>query len=296
MHKLKLLAIPVILLLALSMAGPLLDASAGPLAQTSPTLGDAASYSVLGGESVDNTGSTTMPGDLGVSPGSSVTGFPPGTVGPPGTIHIADAHAADAQADNTAAFGTLDQGCTTDYGVSQDLSLVSPLGPGVYCADALTLSGNLELSGSGVWIFKSDSTLITSPDSSVTGGDACDVWWRVASSATLDTNTSFIGNILALTSISLNTGASLDGRALAQTGSVTLDSNTITGDACLPPAPTATAPPATSAPSTTPVSGLPDTGGAPIRDNVDRPWGLVILGGFTAIALALGVRRYRRTH
>ncbi|MDF1499681.1 MAG: ice-binding family protein [Anaerolineales bacterium] len=302
MHKVKNLAILIILIMGLSLAGPLFDASAGPLAQTSPTLGDAESYSVLGGESVTNTGSTTMPGDLGVSPGSSVTGFPPGTVG--GTIHAGDADAAAAQADNTAAFGTLDQGCTQDYGaVTQDLAGLS-LSPGVYCADAFTLTANLTLSGSGVWIFKSDSTLITSSESSVTGGDPCNVWWRVVSSATLGTDSSFIGNILADTSISLNTGATLDGRAFARTGSVTLDNNIITGNACLPPAPTATAPPAPTAtappaptaPSTTPVVGLPDTGGAPIRNNIDRPWSLVIVGGFTAIALALGVRGYRRSH
>ncbi len=88
-----------------------------------------------------NTGPTTVEGDLGVSPGSAVTGFPPGIVGP-GTIHAADAHAAAAQADNTVAFGLLDQACDVTYGGVQDLTAVSPLVPGVYCATAFALSGN----------------------------------------------------------------------------------------------------------------------------------------------------------
>ena len=136
---------------------------------------------------------------------------------------------AAAQADNTVAFGFLDQPCDVTYARCarpDSRSLLScrvstaPLG-------SFTLSGNLTLTGSGVWIFKSASTLITSPGSSVTGGDPCNVWWRVVSSATLDTNTAFIGNILALTSIGMNTGATLNGRALAQTGAVTMDTSAI---------------------------------------------------------------------
>jgi hypothetical protein len=207
-------------------------------AATSPTLNTpgALSYSVLAGSIVTNTGPTTIDGNVGISPSIGVpphfTGFPPGIVGPPGTIHDADANAAAAQADDTAAFGFLDQPCTTTYAGVQDLTLVSPLGPGVYCADAFLLTGNLTLSGSGVWIFKSASTLTTSSGSSVTGGDPCNVWWRLVSSGTLGTTTSFIGNILALTSITLNTGATLNGRALAQTGAVTLDTNAITTGRC----------------------------------------------------------------
>lgn len=104
--------------------------------------------------------------------------------------------------------------------------------PGVYCANAFELSGTLNLSA-GVYIFKSAATLVTSGTANIVGGDACNVWWRVASSATLGTNTSLIGNILALTSIGMNTGATLNGRALASTGAVTLASNTITGASCL---------------------------------------------------------------
>jgi hypothetical protein len=209
------------------------------MAQTSPTLNAVASYSVLGGARVVNTGPTIVNGVVGVSPGITspyIVGFPPGTAS---ARHAADTNAAAAQADNTAAFGTLDQVCTMDYGGGTvDLTTVSPLGPGVYCAGAFILTGNLTLSGSGVWIFKSAAALTTSSNSSVTGGDPCNVWWRVVSSATLGTTTSFIGNILALTSITLNTGAILNGRALAQTGQVTLASNTVGGCAGAAPVPT----------------------------------------------------------
>jgi Ice-binding-like len=208
-------------------------------AATSPTLGAAGSYSVLAGQTVTNTGPTTMPGDLGVSPGSAVTGFPPGAVGPPGTIHTADFNAGQAQLANTAAFGLIDQNpCVAPYlfgGGVKDLAGAN-LVPGVYCADAFTLSGTLTLTGTtGVWIFKSAATLITSKTANVVGGDPCNVWWREVSSAVLGTHTSLIGNILASTSITLATGAALNGRALSQTGSVGLDSNTITGSACLTP-------------------------------------------------------------
>jgi Ice-binding-like len=210
-------------------AGAVLFASSSlAAAATAPSLGAAGSYSVLAGTTVTNTGSTTMPGDLGVSPGSAVTGFPPGIVGPPGTIHNADSNAAAAQAANTAAFGVLDQVCTVTYPGNKDLVGLS-LVPGVYCADAFTLTGTLTLSGTGVWIFKSAATLITSGTANVVGGDPCNVWWRLVSSAVLGTNTSLVGNILASTSISLATGATLNGRAFAHTGGVTLENNAISG-------------------------------------------------------------------
>ena len=108
---------------------------------------------------------------------------------------------------------------------------------GVYCsASSFSLTGNLNLTGSGVWIFKTVSTLIASPGSSVTGGDPCNVWWRIGSSVTLNTTTSFIGNILALNGANaMNTGATLNGRLLAQSAaSVTLQQNTINGPICAP--------------------------------------------------------------
>lgn len=214
-------------------------------AATSVSLGAAGSFSVLGGTTVTNTGATTTSGDVGVSPGSAVTGFPPGTIGPPGTLRsVGDS--ATAQLANTAAFLALsaapNASCDTTYSGVKDLVGLT-LVPGVYCADAFTLSGTLTLddtaAASGVWIFRSAATLITSSGVGAKvqflNGIAspCNVWWKEVSSATIGTGTTFVGNILASTSISLLTGASLDGRALAQTGAVTLDTNTITGSSCL---------------------------------------------------------------
>ena len=226
------LLLVVAVLFSITLSPQLLSVAVARTLATSPVLGSVASYSVLAGSIVTNTGPTVVEGDLGVSPSIGVlphvTGFPPGVVTAPSAIHDADAHAALAQADNTAAFDALDQACDFTYAGTQDLTLLdSPLAPGVHCATAFALSGDLALSGTGVYVFKSASTLITSPGSSVSGGDPCNVWWRVGSSATLDTTTDFMGSILALTSISLNTGASLNGRALAQTGEVTLDDNDV---------------------------------------------------------------------
>jgi hypothetical protein len=248
----RLIAISLFVALLSTAVVPLFDVVAAPLGATSPTLGAAASYSVLAGQTVTNTGLTRMPGDLGVSPGTAVTGFPPGIVGPPGTIHAGDAAAAAAQSANTAAFTFLDQGCDITYPGTKDL-VGEALIPGVYCADAFRLSGTLTLSGSGVWIFKSASDLTTSGVATVVGGDPCNVWWREVSSATLSGNAALIGNILASTSITLVAGARLNGRAFAQTGSVTLDRNTITGPVCAAantPIPT---------PTNTPVVGATNT-------------------------------------
>ncbi len=323
--KHSLVSATILALLVSAVSGPLLNAGATPSA-TSPTLGASAAYSVLAGSIVTNTGATTLSGNLGISPSIGVpphyTGFPPGVVGPPGVIHDADIDAAAAQADNTAAFGFLDQLCTTTYppGVV-DLSLASPLGPGVYCADAFILTGSLTLSGSGVWIFKSAATLTTSADSSVTGGDPCNVWWRLVSSGVIGTGTDLIGNILALTSVSLATGASVAGRVMAQTGAVTLDTNKIAGPNCAeqatatatttatetttatttvtntsPPQPQNTdVPPSTETPLPVPtatvtapvVVGLPATGGGPLP-MAGFPWGqAVVAGGLGALALGL---------
>ena len=220
-------------------------------AATSPVLVGSASYSVLGGAAVTCTGSATTTGAVGVSPGTSITGFPSQGCTAGGGTHSNDASAIAAQADATTAFGTLDQTCNYTYG-AQDLTLLSPLGPGVYCStSSFSLSGNLTLTGSGVWIFKTVSTLITSPGSSVTGGDPCNVWWRVGSAATLGTTTAFIGTIIAnnvADTTALDTGATLNGRVLALTAAtVTLDDNTITGPVCATSATTTT----TSATTTT---------------------------------------------
>lgn len=214
--------------------------------QTPPSLGTAQSFAVLGGSTVTNTGPSLVTGDLGVSPGSAVVGFPPGSV-VSGTIHGADASALSAQTSVTTAYNTLaSEACTQDF-TGQDLG-GKTLTPGVYCfSSSAQLTGALTLdaqgNGNAVFVFKVGSTLTTASNSSVAvinGGSLCNVYWQVGSSATLGTTTSFGGNILALTSITLNTGAGVTGRALARNGAVTLDTNNVSASSCglVPPVPT----------------------------------------------------------
>ena len=174
MLKFKLISISIILTLLLSLAGPSITVTASPLKLgTSPTLTDSSAYSVLAHTSVTNTGSTTTSGEVGVESGTSITGFPPGLAGGNNATHLHsnDSSAQNAQIDNTAAYGNLSsQTCDTTYAGTKDLVGLS-LVPGVYCADAFMLSGTLTLTGSGVWIFKSASTLITSGTAKIVGGD-----------------------------------------------------------------------------------------------------------------------------
>ena len=207
-------------------------------AQTAPSLGTAQSYAVLGGSTVTNTGPSVIGGDLGLSPGTAVTGFPPGAV-VGGAIHAADGPALSAQNSLTTAYNSLvSQACTQDL-TGQDLG-GKTLTPGVYCfSTSAGLTGSLTLNAQGnaaaVFIFKMGSTLTTASGSSVVmtnGGSQCNVFWQVGSSATVGTSTAFAGNILALTSISVTTSANVIGRTLARNGAVTLDSNNITPTTC----------------------------------------------------------------
>jgi hypothetical protein len=217
-------------------------------AATSPTLVGAANFSVLGATTVTCTGATVVTGDVGVAAGSAITGFPVPCTVSPGSQQPNTASAIAAQADNLTAFGFLDAGANASGNCINPLTLLAgsapdgtdltglTLAPGLYCSAGSFLLTNgvgtdLTLTGAGPWVFKTVSALTTSPGSSVVvaTGSACDVWWRVGSSAILDTTTSFVGNILALTDIDLLTGASLIGRAMAQTAAVDLDANSISG-------------------------------------------------------------------
>ncbi|MGB8644278.1 MAG: ice-binding family protein [Anaerolineae bacterium] len=211
---------------------------------TAPGMGTAASFAVLGGSTVTNTGNSVVAGNLGVWPGSAVTGFPPGMVGPPGNIHVADAVAQNAQGAVTVAYNNLvGQPCNFDL-TGQDLGGMT-LTAGVYCfSTSAQLTGALTLDAQGdagaVFIFQIGSTLTTASNSSVkmiNGGSDCNVFWQVGTSATIGTTTAFKGNILALTSITLNTGANIRaGRALARNGAVTMDNNKISITGCASPA------------------------------------------------------------
>jgi hypothetical protein len=201
-------------------------------------LGTAATYAVLAGSTVTNTGDSVISGDLGLSPGRSVTGFPPGEV-IAGTMHVADAVALKAQNDLTTAYNDAAGRPTADDVTDKDLGGMT-LTPGVYEAStAMALTGTLTLNAQGnpaaVFIFKAGSTLITAPNSRVrfsNGGSACNVFWQVGSSATLGTSTAFIGTIMAQASATLQTTATLEGRVLARTAAVTLDTNVITAPRC----------------------------------------------------------------
>jgi len=193
-------------------------------------------FSVLAGSTVTNTGSTAVSGDVGVSPGTAITGFPPGLAS--GAIHSADSAAAQAQAALTA--GYIDAaGRLGGTSVSGDL-VGRTLTAGVYTStSSLAVSGDVTLDAQGnpnaVFVFQIGSTLTTGSGSHVilaNGAKACNVFWQVGSSATLGTNSEFKGNILALTSITITTGVNLEGRALARNGAVTLDSDVITGCTC----------------------------------------------------------------
>ena len=204
----------------------------------SVSLGTAGSFAVLASSAVTNTGSSVvLNGSVGVSSGSAVTGFPPGIVNAPGTIHLGDAVAQTAQSDLTTAYNAAAGLTPTSTLTGQDLGGLT-LTPGVYFfKTSAQLTGALTLDTQGnpnsEFVFQIGSTLTTASSSSVVFSNSLtdsNVFWQVGSSATLGTTTSFQGNILALTSITLNTGATIGcGSALARNGAVTLDSNTIGG-------------------------------------------------------------------
>jgi Ice-binding-like len=224
------MAIGVLTAGALALLSPEMALAAGS-AQPTVGLGTADAYEVIGGTTVTNTGPSILNnGDLGLSPGTAVTGFPPGLINN-GVKHAADAQALQAQTDVTTAYNDA-AGRTPD--VSNNIDLAGQtLVPGVYAGNTLSLNGTVTLNGgpNDVFIFQAASTLITGSASVVafTGGaTACNVFWQVGSSATLGTASSFAGTILALTSITATTGATVTGRLFARNGAVTLDSNVIT--------------------------------------------------------------------
>lgn len=276
-------------------AGTALALTAGQSVSASivPTvpMATAADYSVLGATTVTNTNPSVIGQSVGLSPGTSITGFPPGIVLAPATIQAANAVTLQAQSDLTIAY---------DDAAGRDVEFTHPnpdlvgqtLLPGVHAASAmapLALSGQLVLDGqnnpNAVFIFRTDSTLITSTGSTIAlinGASECNVFWQVGSSATLGSGSFFVGTILALTSVTVESSVVVHGRALARNGAVTLDNNVFTQPDCTGATdlvPTATAPATTTttpstattvlgAVTTTPGSPTATTPGSPIATTI----------------------------
>ena len=272
-------------------------------AATDPGLRTALKFAVLSGTpNITNTGPTWISGKMGISPGCAVTGFPPGVSG---AQNRCDAVALKAKNDLT---GTYTRAANAPCPPTHNFSGVNlggkTLTPGVYCqTTAPTLTGTLTLNGAGVYIFQIGSTLITAVGARVVligGAQPCEIFWQVSSSATLFPSTAFVGNIMALTSIHMQTQATLEGRALARNGAVTLDTNRI----IQPGGCGATAPPVGTPPvgNILPLSlgfslSIPANGVPSELRSESFPWLLVIgLGaGVGAVAMGVVARRRRRT-
>ncbi len=265
---------------------------ASALANTLVPLGTAGNYAVIAGTTITNAGPTWITGQVALSPGSAVTGFPPGVSG---HRDVANGAANQAKVDLTTAYNNAagQTPFTTISGNIGGRTLIA----GTYRTTG-GLTGTLTLDGkgsySGVWIFQQPTTLITGTSSRVSlinGAQPCDVFWQVGSSATIAVSTTFVGNIMALTSIALQTGATLNGRAMARNGAVTLDTNRIIRPSgCGYGVPSGTGAPTGNV--------LPASLGVPAELQNEFPWLIVIAAGAAGAVVALGfgtVRRRRRS-
>jgi hypothetical protein len=193
---------------------------------------------VLGASTVTCTTASNVTGNVGVSPGTAITGFNAGcTVA--GTIDAGNAVAIQAHDDLGTAYNGLRAAACEHNLTGQDLG-GQTLAPGVYCFDSTAgLTGNLTLDGGGdvnaTWIFQMGSAITTASNSSVVmagSGTPCNVYWQVGSSATIASGSAFQGNILASASITLTSGSNLVGRALAVNAAVTLDHSNVSLGNC----------------------------------------------------------------
>lgn len=269
-------AVSVVAVLALGSTLVVLDQLPAEAADPPVLLGSTETFSVLGGETVTNTGASFLGQSLGVHPGTAATGFPPGLVG--SETHLGDAVALQAKSDLTTAYGDA-AGRTPFVELPAELG-GQTLTPGTYRLPAAQLTGTLTLDTLGdpaaVFVFQLTSGLTTATDSEVAFLDdaaSCNVYWQIAESAAIGTRSDFVGTVMASTSISMDDGATLEGRALAQTGEVTLINNTITAPVCDAPTPTPTATPTpTDSPSATPVPTVaPSDTPAPVAPESPAP-------------------------
>lgn len=258
----------------------LLAASASASAQL---LGTASSFAVLGATpSVTNIGPSAVTGSVGVWPALSITGFPPGVVVPgTGALHPGDAIAQQAQTDTTAAYLALAGRASAPIAPALGGQTLTP---GTYNAGAANLTGTLTLDGPGLYVIQATSlTTASGPAASsvslINGATACDLWWQVGSSAAIGTFSAMQGNMLALTSITIGTSASLNGRALARNGTVTLDTNNIT--AC-----TGGSTPGFIVPGGPTVAPSP-----PVPTPTLSEWAMILLAGLMGIWGYFGLRK-----
>ncbi len=281
--------------IALALAATFAGASPA-MAATAVPLGTLDGYNVLAATTVTNSGVTTVnDGDVGLSPGSAVTGFPPGIIND-GVQHVADAQALQAQSDWTTAYNQAASQASTATIVG-DLD-GQTFTPGVYDGGAILNSGTVTLNGAGVYIFRASSSLTMANASTVlftNGATQCNAFWTVETSATIGTTATIAGTILARQSISVNTGATVDGRLLASAGAVTLLGDTInratgcgTRPAIVPSTPIVVAAPPGSGGSG---SGLPVTGVNPLPLGIPA-FSVLILG---TIFVLYAARRRRAT-
>jgi hypothetical protein len=284
MNKQKILRISIIMVMLLALAVMSAGVSASPLAAYAPGLGDAYGFSALAALSASSANTTTISGNLGLSPGldSSITG--PWVIG--GTQYAGPLTlAANAQSSALGAFNDLaGQGSNGTWA-----STNPPAGAWTIASDQ-TFSGTLTLDGgyNDVWVFQIGRDLTFSGSVVMSGNaQACNVYWQVGRSATIASGSGFIGTLIASESISVVSGASVEGRVLALNGSLTTDNNTISSPRCDSAPAGSTAVPAGH---TSSVSGLPNTGGGPMQNGF--PWGIVIAGG--VLTLGLGLLIYRR--
>jgi len=268
------------------------------------SLGTADSFVVLAGAGVTATGPNTLNGDIGTFPTTSITGA--GTITVNGTDHGGDGVTQQAKTDLTTAYGNASgQGPTSP--IVADLA-GQTLTAGIYNSGSqILLTGALTLDAAGdpnaLFVFQAGSDLIVGPGASVNlinDAQACNVFWQVTSSASLDSNASFRGSILALTTITLNTGATVEGRVLASNGTVTLDTNTITAPICTRatrPEVTPVAPEVTPvAPEVTPVGGIQTGDGSMAAHSTGLDMRLAVGGtvGLLAAAVVFAVFTRRR--
>ena len=239
-----------------------------------PVLGSAGTFAVLAGATVTNTGATVLTADLGVSPGTAVTGFPPGILN--GTKNAGNPTSAQAMADLTVAYNDAAGRTLAPVTLAGNLGGLT-LPPGLYkSTSSLAISsGDLTLDAQGdpnaVFIFQMASTLVTTSGRAVIlagGAKAANIFWQVGSSATLGTKSTFKGTLMAYASITLTSGATLNGRALARIGAVTLDNNSVVSGPVVSPPPPPPPPPV----------GAPALGSAA---------GFVILAGSTVTSTGL---------